>query len=537
MNPTAMKSTLYIILALAATAPAAAAQDLSTEVVVDRTAEPAERAATRPEGIFPQLVLPQVALPSLKTAEYSGFGAVTRTYDPLSPAAEPGLPEPSPYRGYASVGYFPLYNLGVSAGYRIIHTSRTRLGVWGQFDGESFKAPDDAWRQMCNGGRLGLDLNQAVGRNSHLLASLSGGYGGFKSAIFGTQKASGGSLKARWISQAGPVLYTAAVRADLDFYSDFDYRGPQPLHLAGADQKVLGFDIGGAYAIDSLSRAGLEVKGRWLLTTNFHSNGAVTFTPYVTRRSRTYAARLGVDLDIVAGPTSGFKAAPRVDLAWTPSGVAAVYLSATGGSRINSTASLRQYTPYMVGAGTFCPTHVPVDARLGFNFGPFDGFSAEIFGAYALADHLVMPAPLADGLMAPADVKAFRFFARAAYRYADLFQVSASASFAQHKGDKAWYEWLDRASQVYTADAEIYPLKQLTVSLGYEFRCGRHAAGLTEDFGLGCVSDLRAGANYNVTPALSVFALAENILGRRYLLLPGVVSAPVHGLVGIDFKF
>lgn len=533
----------YIIGALAVGTAGAAAQNLQTEVVVDRTVEPAERAASRPDALAPRLVLPAVQMPSLATARYDGFGAVTRSYNPLSPIAEPVLPELSPYRGYASLGYFPAYNLDFSAGYRILNTERTRLGVWGQFNGETFKTEAGDGRQTYNGGRLGADLNQAFGANSHLLVKLSGGYQAYKSTLFGTQTATDGSLSARWLSKVGRISYTAAASADIYHFSDFDYLAlpatARNRTIAGADQRLVGFNLGGAYAIDSLSRAGLDLRGSWLLTTDEPSTGVASATPYYSRRTATYAVRLGVELAAATGYDSGFKAAPEVHLAWTPTGVAAIWLSATGGPRLNSIASLRQYTPCLPGAHAFARSNVPVDARVGFNFGPFDGFSASVSAGYAIADAWLMPCPSA-AMLAPVDLKAWRADVRLSYDTGSLLAVSASAAFAPHNGTHAWYEWLDRAKQVYTAEALVRPLGGLEVRLGYEFRCGRHIAALDptdSSEGIGCMSNLRLGASYRITDALSVFGRGENLLGRRYGLLHGIESQKACGIVGVEYKF
>ncbi|MDE6158321.1 MAG: hypothetical protein K2F78_09300, partial [Muribaculaceae bacterium] len=58
-----------------------------------------------------------------------------------------------------------------------------------------------------------------------------------------------------------------------------------------------------------------------------------------------------------------------------------------------------------------------------------------------------------------------------------------------------------------------------------------------EKYGMGNISDLSAGGNYRLTDAISVFAKVENILCRRTLILPGVQSRRMHGLVGASLLF
>ena len=127
-----------MIAALAATV-AAGAKDLKTEITVDRTVVPVEREATRLGGISPVLMQPQTDFRRLTLVEYGEPSELTSSITPLEPASYGDTIPVTPYRGYASAGYFPAYNLGLSAGYRFINTSRTRLGAWMQFDGESYK--------------------------------------------------------------------------------------------------------------------------------------------------------------------------------------------------------------------------------------------------------------------------------------------------------------------------------------------------------------------------------------------------------------
>ena len=60
---------------------------------------------------------------------------------------------------------------------------------------------------------------------------------------------------------------------------------------------------------------------------------------------------------------------------------------------------------------------------------------------------------------------------------------------------------------------------------------------LLENAGLGNVSDLCIGGNYAVTPQFSVFLQLENILGRRYQIIPDLYSKAFHGMFGASYIF
>ncbi len=521
------------------TALPAAAQTLSTEVVVDRTIEPAQRAASRPASLYPRLVLPAVAPAELSTAGYTGFSDVTRTYFPLRPASDAGFPVLSPYRGYASIGYFPTYNLGISAGYRLIDTDRTRLNVWGQFDGESFKASGDAWRQTYNGGQIGADLNQAIGRCSRLTASLSGGYASFKSQFYDSQSLGEGRLAVAWLSSAGPVDYKVGLKGAIDSYGDIAPVPAPDRKEPGINQRLFGFDAAGTYAFSTRSHAGLGVEGTWLTTSQGGPTlGTVGVTPYYDWRTERFTARIGARADFTTGGDSGVGVTPQVTLAWTPSGTFALYGTATGGTQLNPISHLRQYSPYIAGREALGRSEIPADICIGFNVGPFHGLSVEVFGAYAVANDWIMPSEPIFRQLAACDVKGFRGGVRLGYTFRALFKINAYAEFAQSGKDKGWYQWRDRATKVIGAGAEVTPLKKLKIDAGYEFRGGRTIPGTgTGPTGLGCVSDLHLGATYAITDALSVYVRGENLLSRRHTVLPGVESQPLHGLAGVGLKF
>ena len=59
--------------------------------MVDRTVLPAERAASRPAGVTPALVLPAAKTIDLATADYTTLSPLTRGYTALSPVEAPLL--------------------------------------------------------------------------------------------------------------------------------------------------------------------------------------------------------------------------------------------------------------------------------------------------------------------------------------------------------------------------------------------------------------------------------------------------------------
>ena len=126
------------ILALSFAAPAVG-QELHKDITVEQEVTPSRRDAAR------ITVLPTVSLAPVKATglSYSNKVVTTRvpnTFTTLDPVAWGDGVFTTPYRGYLDLGVGgPLMIGDVSAGYRIVDRSATRLNLWGQYNGDVYK--------------------------------------------------------------------------------------------------------------------------------------------------------------------------------------------------------------------------------------------------------------------------------------------------------------------------------------------------------------------------------------------------------------
>ena len=180
---TSMKKYISSILALGV-ATLAGAQGLNKEITIEKEIVPEQRAATR-LPVTHSLITPKVTQ-TIPTFSSNGVNAgISPELQLLDPAATADTLTPSPYRGYASVGYFPSYNLGASAGYRLIDDSRTLLGAWLQFNGYSYDRDavtradnaDNKTNVSDNSFKLGVDFARSLTRTGVLSANFNFGYG------------------------------------------------------------------------------------------------------------------------------------------------------------------------------------------------------------------------------------------------------------------------------------------------------------------------------------------------------------------------
>lgn len=112
-----IRLTAIAVISAAATATTAA-QQLNKEITVEREVVPIQREATR-LGFTPSVSLPPLAMERLSPSTRAITSRVPAGIVVLDPAAWADSIYISPYRGYASIGFMPLYNAMLSAGYRM----------------------------------------------------------------------------------------------------------------------------------------------------------------------------------------------------------------------------------------------------------------------------------------------------------------------------------------------------------------------------------------------------------------------------------
>lgn len=513
------------------------AQDLSTEVVVDRNIIPEERVAIRPTWLTPALVLPEPDFTALNPATYTGIATITRDYFILDPAEGAYAAEKSPYKGYLAGGYFPMANFGAAAGYRFVDKENLTLGAHLHFNGERYKASDDEGKQKMQyfaNAMAGIDFSWKPIVNGSLSAFGQYSFLREKTTYWYPQNVNSGVVGLKWQHNIKNVSYYAQVRGEIEksknTYQYIVGLGDLP-RIDGLMQQDISFSAGFNFPVKA-SKAGIDIEGDYLRTEGL-TKGFFDVTPYFLYQNSGFSAKIGVKLDFA----DKFNVMPEIRLKWLPSDALAVWANVTGGSSTNSFAALRQECVYQTFPKPFGLSRIPVEADGGVNVGPFKGFYAGIFGGYAIADDWLMIRDAVFNPLAQTDVKGWHAGVKVGGDWR-FIKAEASVDFAPSGYDKAWYTRRDRASVVVDASLEINPLKALTFTVDYQLRCGRKAYR-NEDFyiNLGNISNLSVGAEYRFSSPLAVFARVENLLCRRYMIMPWLPSKRLSGLVGVSYKF
>ena len=563
-----MKRIHIAILSLAAAAATAQAQDLVKEIDVNRTIVPAEREATRPSQLAPNVFAPEVAPARLSPARYSQPSAFLPAASLLPPARWGQTVERTPYRGYAAIGYFPVYNLGATAGYRIIDTETTGVGAWAMYNGNTYKISADPKDITAKNHFFSVGLN---GRHSFSAVSTLTAEAMYRHASFthpdanyDAQGASDFRFSAAWHSQAGKVGYQAKASVERFAFSKEPFlAGATPMLNDALGQTSLGIAASGVYDLTECVKPGLEVDFDYLTSNNYlHMAlaepvmddarwGVMRVQPNVQLRGGAFTGRLGANVSIGTACASGVKVAPAVRLALEPKAPASVWVSLEGGMGQNRAADMHQrdYTFVPIFAiGTY---NVPLAVEAGARLGSFSGFTATARFRYAKADNYELPwLQRAAGITPQGydfDISGLMAGVELAYE-CRLLKASASFDLANSSDTdpgKGWYMWGDRAKRAFAASVEVYPIPKLTVGIGYENRGGRHTfaaleqvrPAVWEGVDLGTVSNLNLNAKYELRPEFTIFLTATNLLNHRYSYSSGFEAPGIHGLAGVALKF
>lgn len=532
---------------------------LTAEIDVERTVVPRLELQAPLPSMVPSVIASAQEPVRLSMSEYVG-GAADFTVNPgglLSPAFT-GLAPRSPYRGYVWGGYFPSYNLGVGAGYRLVNTERTVLGAAVQFDGSSYHA------HMADGSRPSVKDN-TIGVQADF------------SHVFSTAARLGAVIGYSHAALTAPTMQTAAqdrkiddfnaaiqldgrlrhagyaVKLDLNRFSVGDDIVCGEDLLTPPSETVFGFSaVFGGTTPDSLFRynlaAGVDMKHRegYVWTGAMFEPVAkenplmVSLDPTVGFRFGTVGIDLGARVDISSGlKGSSLHVAPRVDVAWTPSGRFAVFARSDGGAQMTDLRTIYNYSVFAPGVLCYDATFSPVNSRAGFAIGPFQDFSVEVYARYASTRRASMMAVVGGDLplavLAPANMKGWGAGISADWS-GTRASVSGKIEILQHDMDRGFADAPDRAGVVASLSAQFNATDRISADASWNFRGSRAYALDGALMPMRNISNLNLGVQCVATDRLDVFISFENILGRHTEILPGLTSNGVHGLAGIVYK-
>lgn len=549
-----------MIMLLSTAAASASAQGLNTEITVEREVVPLQLSATR-LPLVPSLSLPAVAPINLTASDRYESTTVPPYLSQLEPAAYATSQQRNPYRGYLDAGYFPAYNLGVSAGYRITPAAATDIDIFGQFNGHSYTGHLDGGNTDADRASLhrntftiGSRLTHRLGRQSRLTAHFGYSISGWN-APYLTMSQPPADAEADWTPET--VTASESINANR-----INLGATWSSSIGSTDlSATAGYEF---FKFGGIDKAMTENSGRIGATAMWHYNdvsawggdfdlrltgdspagitkGVIRLAPHYTYSSRQFNARLGVVLDLAAGNRSyGTPSrtdpvlAPDLMLSWTPSGSFAIWGRFSGELAANSVASVYDYTPYCDPTAAYGFSRIPVNVDAGITIGPWRGAALELRGGYSSAENWLMPDPSEPYAFTPRDVDGLHYGATLSYSYRRYLDLKVRYDGASHSSDHGYYLWRDGARSEFGAEIGTSPIEPLTLRLSYTYREGRRQG---TEVDLGVISDLGVSAHYDINDRIGVFARAENLLNRHYYTTMNIPGQGVRGLLGITYKF
>lgn len=317
----------------------------------------------------------------------------------------------------------------------------------------------------------------------------------------------------------------------------FSEGGETDIHTTGNFYGVLNENqkVGIGFTMDNMMYdADLFFKDYTLLNLN----------PYYAIESDDYKVRLGAHVDWQTANGSGIKVAPDVRLEYIFSDSYALYLNATGGSKLNGFRALNAVTPYWSQENQLRTSHTQLDARMGLKASPVDNLGLEVFGGYRITK---------NELFSMRTSNETKFF-----WYTEMLQDKAKVGYG---GLELKYTYKDRfdfgLKGVYYGwscdsgnDALLYLKPQFTLDFnvrakiiddlyaiaGYQFE-GRKdvkTAGLEK---ADPISNLYVGAEYILSNRMTVFARFNNLLNKEYITETGYPSQGFHAIAGLSVRF
>lgn len=540
-----MKNTKIFMLALLCPAFFASAQDMSTEVVVDRTIPTSLPEAAPLKNVQPTLVEQDAQVVSLPQSDFGLRADFTPVTSSLLPAPFTGIDEPTKYKGFVWLGYLPVYNLGAAAGYRLVDTRHTKLGIAADFIGNSYSNRFSDSKVDQNTFKGKLYGSHSLKNGLTFTALYDGGAtwlhtpGRFNLMMSEPQEI----LYEQRISQHYAALKMKNTTERLFYSVSADYR------CIGLKNQVSGLFLvpnEGIWHVDGELRTlkkgfgfGMGASADFVNICNSYSYTFITLDPSLLYKKGNLTLDLGLRLNLIFGSNEfPLHVAPRAKALWRLAPMVAVYGRALGGKSLNTFYNVMRYSPFALVDDANQLTQTNIDFRVGVRIGNFAGVSADIFAGYVNAESFL---PAADEnnyafyRLSPQNVSGMHVGMKIEYTLSD--RLETDAEFILGPNDVESFTYFDQASRTMRLTATWKPVDKLKIGASWNVRGGRHYASYKGNTGMGAISDLDFNAAYNVAPNFSVFLKLDNLFDRRPLLLPGLAKPGFKGLVGLDFSF
>lgn len=523
-------------------------------------------------------VLPKVEEPTVskKEVEYATtlFPATSIPADLMRPYIGKEI-QPNSKPGYIRAGYGNYGNLDVLANYLFRLSDKDKLNVRFQMDGMDGKLTmplgDEKWNAYYYRTRANvdythqfnkIDLNIAgnFGLSNFNLAPSEPGKQKFTSGDFHLGlKSTDENYPLQFKAETNLMMYN---RQNNNTFFFNDALGETQIHTKGW--------VSGAISDEQSINIGLDMRN---LIYNkdlkqgeipvYENRTALALNPSYELNNDNWRLHVGANVDLSFGSGESFRVSPDVVAQYIFSDSYVLYAQATGGKMVNDFRRLETICPYALPVSPIQDTYEQINASLGFKMSPVPGLWFNLYGGYQdLKDDLFQTIGLpydnetpdsenpdsesSDSESSNSEASPFQylnlgtansnnFYAgmKISYEYKDIIALSAAGTY-RNWDTKEDFALLLKPACEFNFNVNFRPIKELNVNIGYDY-IGREKI---EDFGkLSAVSDLHAGASYNVFKGVSVYARINNLLNKKYQYYLGYPTEGFNFLGGLSFSF
>lgn len=519
-------------------------------------------------------VLPKVEEPTVskKEVEYATtfFPATSIPADLMRPYVGTEV-QPGSKPGYIRAGYGNYGNLDLLANYLFHLSGKDKLNVRFQMDGMDGKLTmpesDTKWNAYYYRTRANVDyihqfnkvdFNIAAnfGLSNFNLSPVQPGKQKFTSGDFHLGlKSTDESLPVQFKAETNLMIYNRQNNNTLFFN---DAIGETQVHTKGL--------ISGAINDEQSINIGLDMRNliynKDLKLSDelqvYENRTALALNPYYKLSSDSWNLHAGANVDLSFGSGKSFRVSPDVVAQYIFSDSYVLYAQATGGKLVNDFRRLETICPYALPGSSIIDTYEQLNAAIGFKASPYPGLWVNLYGGYQnLKDDFFEieeetylnydPSLVNDGQgentsspvtayqyldLGFSDASNFYAGLKISYEYKDIIALSAAGTYRNWDADDKYTLYLKPASEI-NFNADFRPITGLKINIGYDY-IGRTKV---EGIKAAAVSDLHAGASYNVFKGVSVYARINNILNKKYQYYLGYPTEGLNFLGGLSFNF
>lgn len=454
------------------------------------------------------------------------------------------------YRGYLRAGYGNIGNVDVKAGYLWDMTPKDRLNLAVSVDGWNGDLKNRAgedWNSRLYNTKLGLDYRHAFKKFDFLLG------GSYRSQVFNymwnslekyteagdRQHQTLGNVYLGVASTDEELAVQYQGEVGLEYFSQ---KYPSVMEIENEKNFYLKGDIWKVFDEQSFGLK-FDFKNYLYSPKDMVDATSLELNPYFNKQGDVFRIRLGGHIDWWSGAQDKVKFAPDVNLEYVFSESYVLYAKAVGGRENRSFYELTDLTPYWGWHSIFLnPTYVLFDASAGLMASPMNEFWFNLTGGYLVREDdlcfsLDTSYPRQYANFRQGKTKAAYAGLELKYDYKDMFGLSLKGTYYK-------WEWEDtRALQVdetvalalkpemeLSVNVDFKVLEGLKVNAGYDYV--KRYKGLVSP-----ISDLHAGATYELLDNVQVYARLHNLLNKDYFRMDAYPAQGMNVLAGVSLRF